>query len=817
MRRLKILTLACLAAACCLVMAQAPQRPKPKEESLLRLVSADRAQQMTEGPISFRIVNGNARFLHNDTYLLCDSAAWNVSSQIIEAYGHVKVIQDRTMLTSDQMVYLINDNTATFSGTLVELTDKDGNRLRTKRLDYNTKDSTAVFERGAAMKDKSGNVIESINGTYDSKVKTFTFEDRVEIYMDSIFMKTDKMTYLSNEDKAVFGEHTFAWKEDNFIRSEAGFYNKKDSTLQFSKDVYVNSKDYEAWSEEAYFYRPRNEVEMFDNVRILDTMDRMVLFGNHARYERDSSRAYLMRDPSVIYYGENENHEVDTLFTRADTMVFWTVPMCDFTSEQIEVARKHREDALFDALQELRTKQAEERAKQLEERLRAAGKLPPLPAANDSTAAPKDSIAAPTDSTLLPPPVLNKPSRKAAADSLAAAPSDDPAVSSDTPAAPTDTLAAAAPTDSLAAAADSLATGPKDSTLVKCFRGFNHCKVYRTDVQFCCDSMYFTELDSIAVLYGRPILWNNVKNQLTSETMHLLFKDGNMHRGSMLTDARITSMEDTTHFNQIRSTEMMGFFADNQLYRYDALGGVSAIFYMKKDSSISNVNVKTSKSLTAVIEKGDAKKMLYLEEVKSDAYPLAEIEMDKQRLKGFEWRPDERPVDRYAVTEMQMPESIRDNYKDLSKPDYIYTDRYFDKYMRNVYKKIREDEQKRRAEQREKQRIKDSIAVADSLAMAEVAMADSLRVADSLATIAAVADSTDSTIEKANLTRKELSKDSKDTEISDRKLSWKERRAIRKAERKARREARRAARKARKAARRIHDKELQVIEQDTQV
>ncbi|MBR5056423.1 MAG: hypothetical protein IKX03_04425, partial [Bacteroidales bacterium] len=99
----------------------------------------------------------------------------------------------------------------------------------------------------------------------------------------------------------------------------------------------------------------------------------------------------------------------------------------------------------------------------------------------------------------------------------------------------------------------------------------------------------------------------------TSETMHLLFKDGEMYRGSMLTDARITSMEDTLHFNQIRSTEMMGFFEKNQLVRYDALGGVSAVFYMQKDHQISNVNIKQAKSLTAVIDNATAKKILYIE------------------------------------------------------------------------------------------------------------------------------------------------------------------------------------------------------------
>ena len=151
-------------------------------------------------------------------------------------------------------------------------------------------------------------------------------------------------------------------------------------------------------------------------------------------------------------------------------------------------------------------------------------------------------------------------------------------------------------------------------------------------------------------------------------------------------------MEDTLHFNQIRSTEMMGFFEKNQLVRYDALGGVSAVFYMQKDHQISNVNIKQAKSLTAVIENANAKKMLYIEEIKSDAYPLHQIEMDKQRLKGFEWRPDERPVSRYDITDMSMPESSRDEFDSRNRPKYVETDRYYDNYMRNIFRKLRDED-----------------------------------------------------------------------------------------------------------------------------
>ena len=156
--RIAILLLAVLPGTA--LAQQKPQQTPPPEDSIVRLISADKAWQVTEGGVNYRRVQGDARFLHNDTYLLCDSASWNVDAQVIEAYGNVKLMQDETMLSSDQLTYLIEENLAQFKGGVVELLDKEGNRLRTRQLEYNTKDSLAFFTDGGAMKSKEGNVIE---------------------------------------------------------------------------------------------------------------------------------------------------------------------------------------------------------------------------------------------------------------------------------------------------------------------------------------------------------------------------------------------------------------------------------------------------------------------------------------------------------------------------------------------------------------------------------------------------------------------------------------------------------------------------------
>ena len=139
---------------------------KEEKDSLVYLLSSKSAQTVVINGVNYRKVVGPARFLHNDTYLLCDTALWNVDTKVIDAWGNVSILQDQTVLTSDNLKYLIDHDLAQFRGSVVQLTDKDHNTLRTRHLDYNTADSVAVFQNGGAMRDKDGQIIESRNGTY---------------------------------------------------------------------------------------------------------------------------------------------------------------------------------------------------------------------------------------------------------------------------------------------------------------------------------------------------------------------------------------------------------------------------------------------------------------------------------------------------------------------------------------------------------------------------------------------------------------------------------------------------------------------------
>ena len=205
MRRVSILTLLlCLV----FVIKGYSQAFENDKDSLVRLVEAKAVRLVDRGGAPFREVKGPARFLHNNTYLLCDSASWDVNANVIEAIGHIQIIQQDTYLESDIVTYLADEGIAQFRGPTVKLYNKKGDQLKTKFLDYNTKDSIATFFNGGAMRSSKGDIVEGDEGRYVSETRTFSFTDNVLMYSDSIFVRSSFADYHSDQEFADFGFRT---------------------------------------------------------------------------------------------------------------------------------------------------------------------------------------------------------------------------------------------------------------------------------------------------------------------------------------------------------------------------------------------------------------------------------------------------------------------------------------------------------------------------------------------------------------------------------------------------------------------------------
>ncbi len=770
--------------------AQRKRRRGRSQDSLLTLLNAEYARVFERpGHREYREVKGPATFLHNGAYMFCDSAIWNVSFNQVEAYKNVKLVQKKTVLKSDNVIYYADDNLARFRGDLVEVYDKDKNTLRTRYLDYNTEDSTAKFTFGGAMKTSKGEIIESDRGTYDGKTGICRFEDNVEMFTDSLFIKTNSLDYDTNENKAYFGKKTQMWKRDVYLRGEYGWYAQDSGVVYFDTDVYMSTPDYEGWCDTLYYWQHIRHGRMRRNVELLDSLHKMYFVSDAGNMSFDSVNnlyATLFMDPASIYVGENTEHQIDTLFCRADTMLFYTQRACDVTPEQIKDSEEARKQVNFDAIGEAEKKALE---KKEQEKKAAIEKLPEYIAykkrqevaekkRQDSIAAAqaqaeKDSLAAVVAKAAADSLAASLDSLGIALDSLAVSPDtlavdgikpeeipEEPVLPEepempqiDSIAPPLDSLPAA---DSLAAV-DSLAVEKEnvpDTTKLRFIKGWRNARIYRTDIQARCDSLYFSQIDTLMRMYQDPVIWNDNRHQLSAESVIMKMEENSFDRANLHGNAMILSQEDSVHFDQIKSTEMLGYFnTDNTLRRFDALGGVNAMFYMQEDSVITILNSKQAQFMMVTMKDGVAQRLKYYESVNSDAYPVYNLPMEKQRLKGFKWRQDEQPKSRFDITTHKVRTSKRASYAANKLPVFRKANQYFDNYMKDIYHQIEE----RAKQARREQARRDSIEAAEQEAKSRFAADSTLGITtafdkegdiviDSLATLKPALPKVDTTL-----------------------------------------------------------------------
>lgn len=442
----KTITVALLLACALPLAAQNGEQ----RDSLVRLIKAKTLELIEKGGRAYR-KSVDATFLHNGTYLICDSALWNVDGKVINAEGNVKVIQEGTILTSDKMDYLIDKDLVQCRGGVVQLEDDKHNTLRTHYLDYNTRDSVAFFSRGASMRDSEGQIIESDDGSYDAKTQVFTFKGNVNMYTDSIFVRTTLLDYESALNRANFLQPIDFWKDGNMLSARRGWYLRPAETFFFTGSVHATSEEQEAWCDSLFFYRVPNDLLMLGAAQVQDTTRDVAALANRIYY-CDSLSMIKMSDNAAVALITKEDEAVldslgrrtgefrerrDTLYMGADTLIYRTIPFCMIDPGDTLAASIRKADMLTDPVLEYRQQAAKAAAEAAAKAAQEAAEREGRPGA----------------------PAAGGPAPAAAPDAAVPGGPQSPA-GPDGPAQPAAPGAAAeAPADSLVALPDSLAEG----------------------------------------------------------------------------------------------------------------------------------------------------------------------------------------------------------------------------------------------------------------------------------------------------------------------------------------------------------------------
>ena len=815
----RIILCAAWALLFCVLPASA-QSAGGQTDSLVRLLNARYLEQVeVDGRMARKAIQPT--FLHNGTYLSCDTALWHVEEKIINCFGSVQLMQGESVLTSDRLDYLIEESLAQFRGSVVQLQNKQDNLLRTRVLDYYTQDSLAVFQGGASMISEDGQIIESDEGTYRNATSFFTFSGNVNMFTDSVFVRTERLTYDSNTARADFLADIDFWKDDNMLSAGGGWYERDDEIFFFRRRVHGLGSTQESWSDSLYYYRRPNNLLMLGNVQVQDQSRKVAAMGDRLHYVDSLSRVTLRNRASVALW-DGESEHADTTYMGATLFDYDSRRKCDIPEAEITEAAGRLEEMLGDPVAEYRRRAAQQAAEAAAEALKEDPNARPQPQkkAGGPQAMAENSRPAPPE----PPGSLRSDS-----DSTSFALRDSTSFAGQAGESP-----------------DPLVIVPPDTTKVGFLLATGDVRIFRKDMQVRCDSLRYCDLDSIARFYKDPVVWNEPARQYNSDSLFVLIRNNKMERANLLSNAFIHTEEPGGYYDQIKGTDVIAYFSDStSLRRFDALGGVTAILYLEENDAIATVNKTETQMMMATFDgEGQVDHVYNFNNPKSDVYPVVQFPESERKLRGFRWDPDRRPKDKFDVTSMVVRDSEREAYEARPRTSFSRTELYFPGHMEDVYRAL-EDARIRR----ESRPAGDSPAGPGDDEILRQAQDDSLLLTGAGSTVIQNADSTviqkaDSTviqtagstvIQKADSTvilnavknlpsavrdsssaapsdttmmsERELRRalriarrDARWAELDQRDLDKQARKEARKQARQARREARRQAREARQAA-----------------
>jgi len=205
--------------------------------------------------------------------------------------------------------------------------------------------------------------------------------------------------------------------------------------------------------------------------------------------------------------------------------------------------------------------------------------------------------------------------------------------------------------DSLFLHADTLKAIPDtlSKKIIQCYSG---AKFYKKDLQGACDSLIYSESDSAFFMYQDPIIWSE-ENQITGDFIRLNTKDDELRDMFVDGNSFIISNVDDIHFNQIKGRTMKGFFNKNELVKVDVNGNGQLVYYPTEEKEEGQEIIGVNKALCSDIQiriKDQELTHVNLQNQTDSKFLPLEMASEKDKiLKGFEWKGDQRPLNREGI------------------------------------------------------------------------------------------------------------------------------------------------------------------------
>lgn len=655
------------------ISAQIRKGADSAKTSRIHILDNDIGEYIKNDTNSVNKLIGNVKLLHGSDTLYCDSAYFYSEQNGVEAFGDVLIRQaDGTEASADYMRY--NGMTkvvfmrADKPNHEVQLYDGKVNTLWSKEIDYNMNTKIGKYRKRGQLQTET-TILESNTGEYNMKTKDARFRGDV-VVSDPEYRAVSSDLGYNTETKIVrFFGPSVVTNDKSILQTSNGVYDTKNRTSHFvSRSSILNEAQY-IEADTLDYDRNSGFGFAIGNVIAIDTGLKSTLYCGYAQYNEIHKTLLAYQKPLM-----KKSDGKDSLFIKADT--FFSAP--DPTAGKQLTAQ--------DSLQ----KTADE--------IRAAVGADSLVNHADSIALPADTGSInrgkivdtlsliPDDDFEMPADTLHKvtitkdipetrdttpiitPQETAAIDSVKQkgqqasvdnlkrrmdamvyrkGNTENNKVSTDK----ADTLR---PDDistrrrTLDSASLTYNNTPQqaDTSGPRYFVGYHNVLIYSDSLQGKCDSIRYSQVDSLMRMYVNPILWPR-NGQLKGDMIFMQMDSSRLKEVYVPKNAIMINRsgpEKAGMFDQIQGNSIRGYLTNNKLDSMIAEPNASSIYFIKdEDSAYVGSSEAKSERIEALFENEEISYIYYRKDVEQKTTPMKDVVPSALHLSRFSWQEKERP------------------------------------------------------------------------------------------------------------------------------------------------------------------------------
>ncbi|MDT8346945.1 MAG: OstA-like protein [Flavobacteriaceae bacterium] len=261
-----------------------------------------------------RDAQGQVYFKHEGIEVWGDQAVLYNADNFVRIYGKVKMRQgDSLSMTSKYAEYSGNKQIAFAAGDV--FMKSTNSTLTTDTLFFDRTRQEAFYRSGGTVRDTSS-VLTSRIGKFFVEKDKYAFYQQVKLTNPEYIIDTGHLEYFPNNGNAyLFGPSTITGS-NSVVYCERGFYDTRRDLGYFVKNSRIDYENRKIFGDSLYFERSKSFASASNNIRVIDTINNMVLRGHYAEVFREKDSVMITKRALAI-----SAQEQDSIYIHSDTIL----------------------------------------------------------------------------------------------------------------------------------------------------------------------------------------------------------------------------------------------------------------------------------------------------------------------------------------------------------------------------------------------------------------------------------------------------------------------------------------------------------------